>query len=451
MPVIRYTNTIKSIWEQYLRVVFGSDITPKEYRYNPNEKLSRIRIYREYPRRVYNLPMIVISSSTGDASLRYLGNEVVKDVNNVYNECVKNNTLKYTPIDHSLVGVYGLDPLTGNKTVYIEDKDFTVNCIKRKINWDLGTSEPELYYVTYATFDSDANGTIISDEYKISYDVTDVVKFSASAPTEFYKKGDIYFNTTDCKLYTYGESSWSKIGEYPVLGNLYFDLSTEYLYEYTLSGMTRVYAYDSFPRLYLNYTGTIDKGFLVYNSNFVNGYIANRHKDSWKHTVYLDYAPKEILEVYSYDNEGRKLYYNKDEVFISSNTRELVWVIPEPKKYFVTYRTVKSILMNAGNFVQSFLNVQVKFDVLARSSQERERLTDLLVLFIRHIVKPYIVKYFVYSGESVSGETQEALDNQTIYKNSVTVPCVSHYSNYIDNTIYALIKNINIDIEAENQ
>ena len=91
----------------------------------------------------------------------------------------------------------------------------------------------------------------------------------------------------------------------------------------------------------------------------------------------------------------------------------------------------------------------IKFDVYARSSQDRERITDLLVLYIRHLIKPSVSQYFVYSGEQVSGESQENLDNQTIYKNSVTVPCVSHYSHYIDNSVYALIKSIVVDVEAD--
>ena len=95
------------------------------------------------------------------------------------------------------------------------------------------------------------------------------------------------------------------------------------------------------------------------------------------------------------------------------------------------------------------MNVEIRFDVLARSSQDRERITDLLVLYIRHVIKKELMKYFTYSGENVSGESQEMFDNKPIYKNTVSVPCVTNYSFYIDKSIYELIKNIPVELDVE--
>lgn len=449
MPVIRYTNTIKAIWEKYLRVIFGSNTTPIEYRYDPNEKKSRIRIYKEFPRRVFNLPMITISAQSGDASLRYLGNEVVKDVNNVYNECVQKSKLRYKPIKNSVVGVYSLDK-NFQKTVYVLNKDFKVNWDKGIFDWSLGTEEPELYYATYATFDSVNVSNTVYSEYKEKYDVVTVRCFAESSPDGAFLEGDKYFNIDNSHIYIYQNNKWVNTNEYPVLGTLYLDTENDFLYEYTMSGMIRIYSYSGYPRLYLNYYEPAYEGFLVYDDAIVEGFVVgNEEGFDFVHTAYLENPSNSIIEVYTYDKDGKKLYYDRDEVYCSVGDRKLIWTINEPDHYFVSYISSKSLLSNSGKFVQSPLNVTVKFDVFARSSQDRERITDLLVLYIRHIVKPYVAPYFVYSGEQVSGESQDMQDNQVIYKNSITVPCVSHYSHYIDNSTYALIKSIRVDVEAE--
>lgn len=450
MPVIRYTNTIKAIWEKYLRVIFSSNTTPEEYRYNANEKKSKIRIYKEFPRRVYNLPMITISTQSGDASLRYLGNEVVKDVNNMYNECVQKSTLRYKPIKNSVVGVYSLDK-NYQKTVYVANKDFKVDWDKGKFDWSLGVEEPELYYATYATFDRINTNNTVFNEYKEKYSVVTVRCFSDSNPQGSFLEGDKYFNTKDSHIYIYENGKWVNTNEYPILGTLYLDTERDFLFEYTMSGMVRIYSYSGYPRLYLDYYEPVYEGFLVYDDAVVEGFVVGYEGISfdYKHTAYLEYPSASILEVYSYDKDGNKLYYDRDEVYCITGDRKLIWNIEEPDHYFVSYISSKGLLSNSGKFVQSPLNVTVKFDVYARSSQDRERITDLLVLYIRHIVKPYVAPYFVYSGEQVSGESQEALDNQQIYKNSISVPCVSHYSYYIDNSTYALIKAIKVDVEAE--
>lgn len=459
MPVVRYTNTIKSIWEKYLRVIFASDTTPAEYRYTPNERTSKLRIYKEFPRRDYNLPLIVIAASNGNASLRYLGDEAVKDVYHMYNECVQNNTLRYTPIKDSVVGTFSLDPITGAKTVYVANKDFSVDCLKRKIVWDKGVEQPELYYTTYATFTSTNYNNTIFNEYHVKNNITNIVGIYDSNPTGEFNDNDKYYNTKTATLFIYESGNWIK-GEYAVLGDLYLDTTNNHLYEYTTSGMVRVYAYDGFPRLYLDYyTPEYDQflvedyaaeGYINPNPDIEEGYVTGSKDLNWKQSTYLEYQPASIIEVYSYNEEGQRLYYNSDEVYVEANSRKLVWTINEPDRYFVTYISAKNLLSHSGKFVQSPLSVDIRFDVYGRSSQDRERLTDLLVLYIRHLIKPSVAQYFVYSGEQVSGESQENLDNQTIYKNSITVPCVSHYSHYIDNSVYALIKSIVIDVEADD-
>lgn len=351
MAVIRYTNTIKALWEQYLRVIFSADITPKNYRYNADERKSKIRIYKETPNRVYNLPMITISAGSGDASLRYLGQEVVKQVNKVYNECIQESKVRYAPLKGSLENVYTILPILSNNVItyqkieYKLGTDFKFNYLTKTFDWSLGTAEPNLYYATYTTFNSGLPVTLIFSEFKTKSEEPTQLEFTA-----------------------------------------------------TSSGLTEVYNY------------VVD--------------------------------PNDNTKVI-------KQYFNKEEVYVTPNDRTIIWNIQEPDNYFVSYVANKSDCIYVGDFVQAPLNVEIKFDVFARSSQDRERITDLLVMYIRHVVKPELMKYFTYAGENVSGESQEMFDNKVIYKNTVTVPCVTNYSHYIDKSIYTLIKNIPVQLDVE--
>lgn len=350
MAVIRYTNTIKALWEKYLRVIFSSEVTPKEFRYNADERKSRIRIYKETPNRVFNVPMITISAGSGDASLRYLGQEVVKHVNKVSSECIQNDKVRYKILDGSLENVYAIVPGYNNSEVtyqtvnYNIGEDFEFDYITGKFSWHDGV-KPDLYYATYTTFDLGSSTTPIFSEFKTKGETPTQLEFVA-----------------------------------------------------TSTGLMEVYNYIVDP------------------------------------------------------NDNTKLikqYFNKEEVYVTPNDRTIIWNIEEPNNYFVSYVANRSDCIYTGDFVQAPLNVEIRFDVFARSSQDRERITDLLVLYIRHVVKPELIKYFTYSGENVSGESQEMFDNKVIYKNTVTVPCVTHYSFYIDKSIYELIKNIPVELDVE--
>lgn len=335
MSVIRYTNKIKTLWEKYLRVAFANSVTPVDYRYTSSEATSKIRIYKEAPQRIFNTPLITISAKSGNASLRYVNNEVVKDVNVCVDECIINNTTVFTPLADSITNVYSRDKQTGTKTEYVLTTNYTFDYDTKTFTWV--TTQPDSFYASYQTFDVNIGATIITAEYKQK-----------------------------------------------VAGN----------------------------------------------------------------ATQLEFVPTYIDEVYAYTEDNTKIYYSRDEVYTTANDRTLVWTIAEPERYYVTYLTGQVTLIQSAKFVQSYLDVNVTFDIYARSTTDRERITDLLVLYLRHVFKEAVTPYFVYNEITVGGESQEMFDNQMIYKNSVTVKCITHYSHVIDNSLLAVIKSIPIDIDA---
>jgi len=253
MPIIKSTYFLKILFEEALRQAFASTTTPEEYRYDPDENgpLCKIRIYRSFPRRNFNPPVIVINAEPGDASLQYLGKETVKDVFRMDNEEVQSDTLKLVPL-------LTIDSVVdGGSNPYVEGTNFTVDKKTGVFTWI--TPKPSKYYCTYTTF--------------------------------------------------------------------------SYLNNYT------------FP---------------------------------------------------------------------------------------------------AGKWVQSQVRVPVKITVYALSTTDRERIIDLIVLYVRHVFKDLFRPMAEYIDMRIGGETETTWDNQIVYTNTLTVDCWSAYAHFIDLSTFDLIKNIDI-------
>lgn len=74
--VFRGPLEIKQTAETILRQAMATELVPETYRYDataPNEKQSKIKIYRTHPQRITFYPTIIISVGNHDASVRAMG------------------------------------------------------------------------------------------------------------------------------------------------------------------------------------------------------------------------------------------------------------------------------------------------------------------------------------------------------------------------------------------
>ena len=257
MSVIKYTSFLKIVFEKALRTAFSDASVPPEYRYVADEKdpNCKLRIYREMPRRDYNPPVIVVASTAGNASLRYLGEEIVKEVYQVNEEVVVSDTLALIPLQ--IKTVVGVDS-HGVTVPTVENVNFTVAMTTGIFTWL--TAKPASYTCTYTTWTNQAN-----------------------------------------------------------------------------------------------------------------------------------------------------------------------YSVP------------------AGKWVQSQVQIPIRIAIYASSNTDRERITDLVVLYLRHVFRPILKPYVTYAKILVGGEAQIEWKSQTVYNNDITIDCWSHYAHYIDQSMYALINNINIE------
>jgi len=71
----RGTHAIKIVMERVLRRVMASEMIDKRYRYNADEKLTQIKIYRGYPKRLENFPTITITAGGFPVKFQAVGEE----------------------------------------------------------------------------------------------------------------------------------------------------------------------------------------------------------------------------------------------------------------------------------------------------------------------------------------------------------------------------------------
>lgn len=150
-----------------------------------------------------------------------------------------------------------------------------------------------------------------------------------------------------------------------------------------------------------------------------------------------------------YDSIGTHYVENTDYTY-NADTNLITWTAIKPNPYFAIYDTrtfvdkYKTVLY--ARKIQSQLVVPVKITVYALSTTDRERLTDLVVLYVRSVFRDRFKPFCTYARIDVGGESQEDWENQVLYVNTVTVECWTHFASEIPMDLYSLIQNFDIDI-----
>jgi hypothetical protein len=153
------------------------------------------------------------------------------------------------------------------------------------------------------------------------------------------------------------------------------------------------------------------------------------------------------------DSNG--VIYTEDTHFtLNKTTGVITWIVTAPATYYATYDTFKFtdkyVTVEQAKHVQSMLNVPVTMTVYALRTTDRERLTDLVILYTRHLFRDLFKPILTYSDIKLGGEVQTDWENQPLFSNTVTVDCWSQYANEIDYGLYDLIQNIDINIAVKN-
>jgi len=159
-----------------------------------------------------------------------------------------------------------------------------------------------------------------------------------------------------------------------------------------------------------------------------------------------------IIRIASIKDSIGNTYVEDTNFTYSGNTNTITWLtpLPPPSPYFATYDTRtftnKYQTVFYGKKVQSQIVVPIRISIYALSTTDRERITDLVILYVRSVFRDKFKPFCTYINIQVGGETQEDWSNQPLYINTVTVDCWTQYASEIAQDMYALINSFDIDI-----
>jgi len=88
--------------------------------------------------------------------------------------------------------------------------------------------------------------------------------------------------------------------------------------------------------------------------------------------------------------------------------------------------------------------------ILTKSTLERERLVDHLIIFIRHLFRDQLHAFGIeYTRDiRIGAETLTEVDNTPVYEQTLDIPCYMEYQATIDQSAFETIRAIDLDITA---
>ena len=92
------------------------------------------------------------------------------------------------------------------------------------------------------------------------------------------------------------------------------------------------------------------------------------------------------------------------------------------------------------------MTIPVKLTILAKTATDREKLTDLLSIYVRFVFRDKFYLANIPYLDINSGEAgEDVVDGEVIYKGQVTVRCQTEFQQKIDLTLLAAVNAINLD------
>ena len=157
-----------------------------------------------------------------------------------------------------------------------------------------------------------------------------------------------------------------------------------------------------------------------------------------------------VMRIAGVRDQLQQTYEEGTNFTYDCTTNQFTWITSKPDPYWCTYdtRTYRDRISTPiqARKVQSQIVVPIKISVYAFSTTDRERLTDLVVLYVRSVFREKFKDFCTFANIQVGGEQQDDWDNNPLYINTITVDCWTQYASEIDQSLYELINNIDITI-----
>jgi hypothetical protein len=147
------------------------------------------------------------------------------------------------------------------------------------------------------------------------------------------------------------------------------------------------------------------------------------------------------------------IYVEGTHFTLAKSTGVVTWLVTQPLVYYCTYDTTtfidKYVTVLQSKHVQSTLTVPITMTIYALRTTDRERITDLVTLYVRHVFRDRFKPLFTYADIKLGGEVETTWENQPLFSNTVTVDVWTQYANEIDVGLFELINNIDVNVVVQ--
>jgi hypothetical protein len=91
------------------------------------------------------------------------------------------------------------------------------------------------------------------------------------------------------------------------------------------------------------------------------------------------------------------------------------------------------------------MTIPVKISILAKSATDREKLTDLISIYVRFVFREKFYKEKIaYIGITSGEDGEDVQDGEVIYKGQVTISCQTEFEQKLDLTLLEAVESINL-------
>ena len=103
-----------------------------------------------------------------------------------------------------------------------------------------------------------------------------------------------------------------------------------------------------------------------------------------------------------------------------------------------------------GTSFNGYTTIPITMTIWSKDEEEREKLTDYTAFFLRNktIRNSFIEAGIEYKDIIISGETTEMIHAEPIFKNTISVDCVTEYNYYLGVDSEQILRQIEIQNES---
>lgn len=192
--------------------------------------------------------------------------------------------------------------------------------------------------------------------------------------------------------------------------------------------------------------------FLLKGTDFVKAAFAAALRAAYQAQVYYSiykYSSDDTLTGLSIYESYPKRPLKVPGLYISTSTGDISRSTLDSEDFLMEQRATEQAIPT-GKYGWGKIDSTVQIKILGITDRDRRKLTDLTALFCRHLFTDKFSAFGIgYRDIKIGGEQEEDWQGQTLYTNTLTIPCYSEFQVHYPVELVDVINNITIETIAD--